>query len=38
LRNWQSVFEATAVDGAVHFVEDRMDNFSHRFYRLTSGP
>ncbi|HMC26348.1 MAG TPA: Calx-beta domain-containing protein, partial [Verrucomicrobiae bacterium] len=38
LRNWEPIFDVTAVDGAVHFVEDQMISLPHRFYRLLPKP
>jgi hypothetical protein len=38
LRNWETVFNSLAIDGALHFVDDEMATTSHRFYRLTPEP
>jgi hypothetical protein len=38
LRNWETVSEALAVDGAVNFVDDEAGSFECRFYRLVPDP
>jgi hypothetical protein len=38
LRNWESVFAGTGIDGTLHFAEDQMQDFDRRFYRLTPEP
>jgi len=38
LRNWETVSEALAVDGAVYFVDDEVGSLERRFYRVVSDP
>jgi hypothetical protein len=38
LVNWETAFIGIATDGTVHFVEDEMETFRNRFYRLTLEP
>jgi hypothetical protein len=38
LRNWETVFDTPAVDGAFDFVEDEGTNLPYRFYRLAREP
>ena len=38
LRNWETLCESPACDGAFHFVDDEAANFPHRFYRLAPEP
>jgi len=38
LRNWDTVFSATAIDGAVHFIEEDTGSFARRFYRIAPEP
>jgi hypothetical protein len=38
LRNWETVSEALALDGAVYFVDDEVGGLERRFYRLASDP
>jgi hypothetical protein len=38
LRNWETLFDAIAADGAVDFVDDEMTNQSQRFYRVAAEP
>jgi hypothetical protein len=38
LRNWETVAEAWAVDGAVYFVDDEAASLESRFYRLVADP
>jgi len=35
---WETVFEAPAADGALHFIEEEAPARSHRFYRLAPEP
>ena len=34
LGNWETVYEARSVDGALHFVDLETSRFQQRFYRL----
>jgi Bacterial Ig domain/Calx-beta domain len=38
LRHWESVLDAVAGDGAVHFVDDGMEAHPQRYYRLVPDP
>jgi hypothetical protein len=38
LRNWETVSEALALDGAVYFVDDEVGSLERRFYRVVSDP
>jgi hypothetical protein len=37
-RHWDTVFQGTGKDGAIHFVDDQVDLVRHRFYRLIAEP
>jgi len=38
LRNWETLCDSPACDGAFQFVDDEAANFPHRFYRLAPEP
>ncbi|HKS36830.1 MAG TPA: Ig-like domain-containing protein [Verrucomicrobiae bacterium] len=38
LRNWETLCNTPAIDGALHFVDEEAANFPSRFYRLTPEP
>jgi hypothetical protein len=38
LRNWETVFDTPALDGAFHFVDEGETGLTHRFYRMTPEP
>jgi len=36
--DWDTVFSAIAIDGALHFIEEDTASFGRRFYRIAPEP